>query len=52
MSSAATASDAFVRSFAKAHGSGGAAKVPRDGMRQDEAFEKERIYNYHKCFEW
>lgn len=29
-----------------------AGKVPRDGMRRDEAFEKERIYNYHKCFEW
>ena len=29
-----------------------AGKVPRDGMRRDEAFENERIYNYDKCFKW
>ena len=29
-----------------------AGKVPRDGMKRDEAFEKNRIYDYDKCFTW
>ena len=29
-----------------------AGKVPRIGMRRDEAFERNRIYDYHKCFGW